>query len=280
VCTCVIFASGNIVLVNEDPEPIVEIVGCIDAGISAASWSPDEEVLAIATHAPSLLLMTREIEPIEEKPFMEDDLKASKHVSVGWGKAETQFRGKHAKAMRDPTVPEKVDQGILSKEDDGSVVISWRGDGEYLAVSSVEKVGNKRAIRCFTREGRLDSVSQPVDGLEAPICWRPSGGLIAGVQRIGSALDIVFFERNGLRHGEFRLDLTFNPQAKVHELQWNCDSSVLAVVFKDRLHFWSTGNYHWYLKQEILIGENGGTKGAVNWHPEQPLNCYIFSPGE
>lgn len=276
-CTCLIFSSGNLVLVNEDPHPVVEIVGCIDAGISAASWSPDEEVLAITTNAPSLLLMTREIEPIEEVFFSEEDLKASKHVSVGWGKAETQFKGKHAKAMRDPTVAEKVDQGLISKEDDRSVAISWRGDGEYLAVSSVEKTEDKRAIRCFTREGRLDSVSQPVDGLEAPICWRPSGSLIAGIQRTDQILETVFFERNGLRHGEFKLNTSSSLDTKVYGLYWNCDSNVLAIVLEDKIQLWSVGNYHWYLKQELPVARTSDRKTTVNWHPEQPLKCFISS---
>lgn len=42
--------------------------------------------------------------------------------------------------------------------------------------------------------------------------------------------DIVFFERNGLRHGEFGLphgDSSGNCVVK--ELDWNCDSSILAV---------------------------------------------------
>ncbi|KAI1045270.1 hypothetical protein LB505_005029 [Fusarium chuoi] len=76
-----------------------------------------------------------------------EDLNASKHVSVGWGKKETQFQGRGAKAMRDPTIPEKVDEGLPSPHEDSATTISWRGDGAYVAINSVQE-GSRR----FTRE--------------------------------------------------------------------------------------------------------------------------------
>ncbi|KAA8908123.1 elongator complex protein-like protein 1 [Sphaerosporella brunnea] len=275
---CVLFASGNIVLVREDPVVEVEILGCIDSGISAAAWSPDEEVLAITTKAPGLLLMTREFEPIIEVPFTSEDLKASQHVSVGWGKAETQFQGKHAKAqgLRDPTVPEKIDSGKLSDQDDGQITITWRGDGAYLAVSVVEN-HERRVIRVYSREGQLDSASEPVDGLESPITWRPVGNLIASVQRRPDRVDIVFFERNGLRHGEFTLktgEKTPSTQLKITSMFWNGDSTVLAICLADRLQLWSMGNYHWYLKQELIL-QSADNKCGFFWHPEKPLKFAI-----
>src|SRR5208282_4816898 len=77
-------------------------------------------------------------------------------VSVGWGRAETQFRGLRAKnAPRDPTLPEKVDQGTLSPHDDNKVRLNWRGDGECLALSCVESSDldspSKRVVRVYTR---------------------------------------------------------------------------------------------------------------------------------
>ena len=40
-------------------ETIIEIVGSIDVGISAALWSIDEETLAIITNENKLLLLSR-----------------------------------------------------------------------------------------------------------------------------------------------------------------------------------------------------------------------------
>lgn len=95
--SCVVFAGGDLVLVREDPqhdEEIIEIVGSVDAGITAAAWAPDEELLAIVTHADTLILMTRNFEPVTDITLTADDLKASKHVSVGWGKRRLNFRAK------------------------------------------------------------------------------------------------------------------------------------------------------------------------------------------
>ncbi|CAZ85562.1 unnamed protein product [Tuber melanosporum] len=250
--TCVIFAAGDIVVVQEDPTPGVnkiEIVGSVDEGITAAAWSPDEEILAIATGASTLLLMTRAFEPIADVILSPNDLNASKHVSVGWGKSETQFKGKRVKAMRDPTVPEKIDEGVLSPHDDNGTRISWRGDGEYLALSSVED-SKRRIIRVYSRDGSLDSISEPVDGLEGPLSWRPAGNLMVGIQRLPERLDVVFFERNGLRHGEFTLRIPPDKisNEKILELLWNHDSSR------------SCGGYH--VAQHNLY---------VKWHSEKPL---------
>ncbi|GJC82611.1 elongator complex protein 1 [Colletotrichum liriopes] len=272
--TCVILEGGDIVTVQEDDagrdgDVQIEIVGSIDAGIAAARWSPDEELLVVVTKEGNAVFMGRTFDPIADVAMTADDLKLSKHVSVGWGKKETQFQGKGAKALRDPTIPEKVDEGLPSVNEDGSAVVSWRGDGAYVAVNSVAG-GARRVVRVFSREGVLDSVSEPVDHLEGGLSWRPSGNLIAGIQRLEDRTDVVFFERNGLRHGQFTLRCADGPLS-AHEkigLEWNSDSTVLAVILSDRIQLWTTGNYHWYLKQEVPLTS---ASAGLAWHPEKPL---------
>lgn len=275
--TCLVLAGGDIIVVREDPQPgegQIEIMGSVDAGITAARWSPDEELLAITTKEDTVIWMSRSFDGVTDTTMTKEDLKASNHVSVGWGKKETQFQGRGAKALRDPTMPEKIDEGVLSSNDDSSVTISWRGDGAYLAISTIESA-SRRIIRVYSREGELDSVSEPVDGLEGALSWRPSGNLIAGIQRLEERIDVVFFERNGLRHGEFSLRLTQEQRQRPNQnikLAWNSDSTVLAVAMEDCTQLWTMGNYHWYLKQEIrnhhapLLSTN-----PVAWHPEKPL---------
>ena len=273
---CLVLAGGDIIVVREEPLPDedrIEIVGSVDAGITAAVWSPDEELLAITTKVDTVVFMSRTFEGITDVTMTSEDLEASNHVSVGWGKKETQFKGKGAKALHDPTMPEKVDEGILSTNDNSCVNISWRGDGAYLAVSTIE-AGTRRLIRVYSREGSLDSVSEPVDGLEGALSWRPAGNLIAGVQRLDDHVDVVFFERNGLRHGQFSLRLTAE-QMHLHGqhigLSWNSDSTVLAVILDDSIQLWTMGNYHWYLKQEL---KNDHVQTLI-WHPEEPLRLII-----
>ncbi|EEP80749.1 conserved hypothetical protein [Uncinocarpus reesii 1704] len=277
--TCLVLEGGDIIIVREAPQPgedKIEIVGSVDVGITAAAWAPDEELLAITTRSNTLLYMTRDFDSIASIAFSGDDLKISKHVSVGWGKKETQFQGKRAKALRDPTMPEKVDEGVLSDLDDGKTCISWRGDGAFVAVNSIEP-GSRRVIRVYSREGVLDSVSEPVDGLEGALSWRPSGNLVAGIQRLEDRIDVAFFERNGLRHGQFTLRLEKEDRdtwASSIDLAWNLDSTVLAVLFRDRIQLWTMGNYHYYLKQEVPLSfETNQTEllRTFRWHHEKPI---------
>ena len=270
---CLVLAGGDIIVVRENAsadQEKIEIVGSVDAGISAAVWAPGEEILAIVTRADSLILMSKTFEPLNERWLSPDDLKTSKQVSVGWGKKETQFQGKRARALRDPTIPEVVDEGTLSSFDDGRVTICWRGDGAFLATNNLT-AEYRRVIRVFSREAALESVSEPVDGLEGALSWKSSGEVIAGIQRLQDRIDVVFFERNGLRHGEFTLRLSEEEMqtfGSFISLSWNTDSTVLAVSFRDRIQFWTMGNYHYYLKQEVLLGSSDPARRPIGpkWH--------------
>ncbi|KAK8130222.1 IKI3 family protein [Apiospora kogelbergensis] len=280
--TILVLEGGDIVLVRESDSPQdgvhIEIMGSIDEGITAAKWSPDEELLAIATKARTVVFMSRNFEGITDATMTLDDLKLSKQVSVGWGKKETQFQGKGAKALRDPTIPEKVDEGALSFRDDARTTISWRGDGAYVAVNSIEP-DTRRVIRVYSREGVLDSVSEAVDGMEGALSWRPAGNLLASVQRKEGGIDVIFFERNGLRHGEFSLRAPEGRDISGDQvgLEWNSDSTVLAVTLNDRIQLWTTGNYHWYLKQEIMSNK---LPTCLTWHPEKSLRLAMAIPSQ
>ena len=284
---CLVLAGGDLIVVREEPqagEEKIEIVGSVDAGISAAAWSPDEELLAITTRASTLLYMTRDFENVADVTLTSDDLKASNHVSVGWGKKETQFKGKKARALRDPTVPETVDEGVLHTKDAKETTISWRGDGAYIATNSIES-DSRRVVRVFSREGVLDSVSEPVDGLVGALSWRPAGNLLAGLQHLDDCVRVIFFERNGLRHGQFDLRLNkdeLNTWGSQISLDWNIDSSVLAVRYNDRVQLWTMGNYHYYLKQEVFLYSKEVCAQPVSWkwHPEKPLHFTLHGQGK
>lgn len=311
-----VFEGGDIITATYDPSQpdpdttMVEIVGSIDVGLLASSWSPDEETLAILTKENNLLLLSRLFEPLNEKQLNPDDIKItdSKHVSVGWGKKETQFKGKGAKALerekealrhagldlkedsplRDPTVAQ-LEKGTISEFDNKAVFISWRGDCEYFAITTIEPVlvedtqelYDRRVIRVFSREGELDSVSEAVDGLEHNLSWKPQGSLIASTQRHidedgDETLDLVFYERNGLRHGEFNTRL--NPfEESIQGLAWSSNSEVLAFQLLDRVQLWVSKNYHWYLKQEIYVTDSDPSNEVsfIKFHPEKPLHLMI-----
>lgn len=113
-----------------------------------------------------------------------------------------------------------------------------------LSPESANGGRRRRELRVYDREGGLQSTSEPVAGLEHVLSWRPSGNLIASTQRFGfegggagkeSRHDIVFFERNGLKHGDFGLRIAGAKKEgnswgyKVREVSWSSDSNVLLV---------------------------------------------------
>ncbi|KAI9658531.1 MAG: hypothetical protein M1829_006757 [Trizodia sp. TS-e1964] len=283
--SCLVMAGGDIIRVLDNALPgedKIEITGSVDVGIAAAVWSPDEELLLILTEANTILYMTREFENTMSVEIAAVDLTLPMQVSVGWGKKETQFKGKRAKALRDPTIPENIDRGALSPFDQGKASISWRGDGAFVAVSTIE-ANIRRVIRVYSREGALDSVSEPLDGLEGSLSWRPAGNLMAGIKRQENRLEVIFFERNGLRHGQFDLRLLPEQieQNKDIGLWWNADSTVLAVRLQDKIQFWTMGNYHYYLKYEYYFsGAQYFDATSFIWHREKALKGVIFNREE
>lgn len=91
--------------------------------------------------------------------------------------------------------------------------------------------------------------------------------------------DIIFFERNGLRHGEF----TLRDNHEVLEVQWNADSDTLAILMLDKeknasvVQLWTAKNYHWYLKQEY----NYQTRVAdIKWDAERGLVLHVTTVGK
>lgn len=306
-----VFEQGDVIIakynvtVNGDFESTIEIVGSFDSGISAAEWSYDEESLCIVTADDNIVLLSRQFEPISEIRLDKEDLKVSKCVNVGWGKKETQFRGQGTRAMerealkslkasgligeelRDPTMPYTIDSGHITMMDNKGAEISWRGDCEYFAVSTVDTVNDpnnpeetieRRVLRVYNRDGILDSVSEPVDGMEQNIAWKPQGSLIACVQRnirvIGEeSLDLIFFERNGLRHGSFGTRLS--PNEPIKSISWNSSSEILSIILHNRIQLWTSKNYHWFLKQEIYADKITFAK----WHPEKELTL-IYGDGD
>ena len=68
-----------------------------------------------------------------------------------------------------------------------------------------------RVIRVFNRDGQLQYTSETVAQLEQSLSWKSSGasGLITSTISMmqQNRQQVAFFEKNGLRHGEF--DITF-----------------------------------------------------------------------
>lgn len=144
-------------------------------------------------------------------------------INVGWGSKQTQFHGSLGKQAAQASTPKLP---LSSPSDHGLPQISWRGDGTYFCISSLDPYSassskhgsSRRQVRVYSRSPiALSATSEPIYGLEAPISWRPAGNLIATIQGFGweggaegegedrARRDVIFLERNGLQHGDFRL---------------------------------------------------------------------------
>lgn len=102
--------------------------------------------------------------------------------------------------------------------------------------------------------------SEKQQGLEANLSWRPSGNVIATTQTLKDKYVVSFFEKNGLKHGEFKINVS--PTLKVEDIAWSNDSEILTLQCKDtatnnqQLLLYTTGNYHWYLKQILKFNSH------------------------
>ncbi|KAL0073450.1 IKI3 family-domain-containing protein [Phycomyces blakesleeanus] len=283
---CLSTRQGDIMLISkerfEKGEEAVENVGTVDAGINAMTWSPDQDLVVLVTGEKNVLEMTQDFDTITEYPLHVEEEGEGVQQSVGWGKKETQFHGSAGKEA----AQQKVDTSkfTVSEDDDCKPRISWRGDGSLFTISDMDPLKDARVIRIYNREGVLQNTSEPVDRLEHVLDWRPSGNLIVSSQRLPHRHDIVFLEKNGLRHGEFSLRET--GKHRVLEVSWNADSTVLAVwieaesastgKMQKTVQFWTSSNYYWYMKQHIVLSEGADIVG-FKWDVESPLKAYIMS---
>ncbi|RLW00037.1 hypothetical protein DV515_00009225 [Chloebia gouldiae] len=282
---CVATAAGDILLCNLSTEQ-VECVGSVDSGLSVMSWSPDQELVLLATGQQTLIMMTRDFEPITEKQIHQDEFGEGKFVALGWGKKETQFHGSEGKQAAHRKQTEVLP---ASAWDDGKPRVTWRGDGQFVAVSAVCPETGARKVRVWSRELVLQSTSEPISGLEQALSWKPSGNLIASTQEKPNRHDVVFLEKNGLLHGEFTLPFQ-KGQVKVKEMLWNADSTILAIWLEDLkvensnpktyVQLWTTGNYHWYLKQSLHFSSlEENQLVSLLWDRENLYRLHILCQG-
>lgn len=282
---CLATASGDVILCNLSTLQL-ECVGSVASGIAVMSWSPDQELVLLATGQQTLIMMTKDFEPIMEHQIHQDDFGENKFITVGWGRKETQFHGSEG---RPAAFQVQMIESALPW-DDQKPQITWRGDGQFFAVSVVCPETGARKVRVWNREFALQSTSEPVAGLGPALAWKPSGSLIASTQDKPNQQDVVFFEKNGLLHGQFMLPF-LKDEVKVNYLLWNADSTVLAVwsedlpreensTLKTYVQLWTVGNYHWYLKQSLIFSASGKSKiVSLMWDPVAPYRLHVLCQG-
>lgn len=281
---CIITEQGNVLLWYVTEQSLVS-VGDVESGLTGAAWSPDQEVLVLTTGEDKLILMTQEFDSLNETTLHPEQFGEAEFVNVGWGKKETQFHGSEGKVAAQKKIEQNVQPAF--EWDEGKTYISWRGDGQYFTTSTVHPLTGARQLRVWSRDAVLHSTGENVPGLEKSLSWKPSGSLIASSQVKPNKHDVIFFELNGLRHGEFTLPFAVG-QVQVKGIYWNVDSSVLLVWCEDLkldegnpqsyVQLWTVNNYHWYLKQSLHFDINTEKKVvSVMWDAEHAYVLHVVT---
>ena len=236
-----------------DDDDACDVVGEIPQGVVAFAWCPDGEVCAALTRDARVLVMTKDFYPLFESRADDDDDDETTTLANG--------------------------------------SISWRGDGRYFACSSTHARTNETTIKVWERERvvvesacetRTATSGTPATLAGAgrrgspPLAWQPRGALIAAAGQIeGEDSDcVVFYERNGLRRGEFTLPRG-DVGAEITSLAWSADSACLSVAVRyggedgDRaVQIWTRSNMHWYMKHETRYDASEG-EARAEWDAER-----------
>ncbi|TMW64229.1 hypothetical protein Poli38472_012851 [Pythium oligandrum] len=236
-----------------------EEIGSMDRGIVGMAWSSNQEALAVVTGVGTLLVMNTAWEVLQET---------------------------HLQAVLSSDV-------TLALEQKPQVNIHWREDGQYIALNLPTQVQGKadapivQKVVVLTNELGLHALGRLEDGraiphLGASLDWCPNHSLIASHETRKDQLWIVFFERNGLRHGEFALPSEYRSSStRVRGLQWNTKSDILAVHLESdttsRLLLWTRNNYHWYLKQEVAFELRHKRLEAFAWDEERANLLHLLT---
>ena len=226
----------------------------MDSGITTMAWSPDFEVVVLGTNKGTLIAMTKDWEVL------------------------TEIQPTHTVRA-----------------------VTWRGDGAFFASCGSTQGGTAELVvwerNCALHSRATLGSGEQMNVGEGMISWRPAGQLIAALSPPSSSSPapalsppipaspspvpasqrVIFFERNGLRHGEFALRGTM-PHGRVTQLGWSCDSETLAALVDGTIQLWNSSNYHWSLKREALYASKAqGEVLAFEWDPEDPHCIRAFT---
>lgn len=206
------------------------------------AWNPTKELLAVVHENGQVVTYTVDFNRMDCTSL---DSAVPDSVYVGWGSADTQFRGSEGKLKKQL----QVEQQQKSIEDK-IARITWRGNGEMFAVN-YWKDGGRRTFKVFQQNCKALYECVEVS-LDCVIAWRPEGNMIANSMLLqDDAYGICIFEKNGYKR--FDLPLVYN-NCQVNDLKWSHRGEILAVLQENNLiSLYTTSNYKWFLKQHLIF---------------------------
>lgn len=171
---------------------------------------------------------------------------------------------------------------ITWKADSRIFAINYRINGGFKCITRDINMniikGPARACKDNVVDKNVFSVSErPMRNMRLPVAMMPSGSLIAGFQITQNGNEetkheIIFWEKNGLRHGQielprFKSNSTSDSKGHlpiVYKVEFNSDSTFLACLIdfdgdrttdesipERQIIILHRSNYHWFIKRSI-----------------------------
>ena len=323
-------------ILTKDMAP--ECVGRVAQGLRAMRWNPDGELLVLATWAGTLILMTKEFRVLAEAPvgggggdgvaslsWRGDGQFLASLVAVRGG--EPQLRVWEREDLTFHATGESLRPARISAGDprgncpSGDTFESSSSQEEKLTLPHAPPLawqprGALVAVACAPQRAREDSdvdSTSASDALDegARVSRRDAKNESSKNDKKrppplpATEAEIVFFERNGLRRGSFRLPAR-GAGVEVTSLAWSCDSERLAVCVADpeaavfekksrsgsgedssddfrgdfgaATQIWRRGNGKWYLSREVRFSTREGPKVYCAWDLSNPDVLRIATP--
>lgn len=240
--------TNELVYYSLDSEDIRRIP--LEETISCTSWNSTQETLAVVFENSAVATYNIDYESGTVRLLAKSDLSANvpQTVYVGWGSANTQFRGSEGKNKQNAPVDVKP---VCDK----TPRISWRGNGQMFAVNY--SVNDTRTFKVFEDPCTPIFECEGVAGLQSAIAWRPEGNMIAVPVCVNDRYSVVIFEKNGYKRFEFTLAYA---NYEVLDLKWSPEGEILSVHQRNEagehsLSLYTTSNYKWYLKQHLQFSK-------------------------
>ncbi|KAI1724817.1 IKI3 family domain-containing protein [Ditylenchus destructor] len=277
---CMVLSSGTIAVCDENGK--VESVACIPGPVKCGAWSPDLQLLILATDD-MIYSVSRDFEIVSEEKLRPTEAGKDQLLTVGWGSRETQFQGSAGRKNREKVDINKVPTPVT--DDDSrtrEIMISWRADAQFFTVSSVDDIQFSdqgiipcRQLRVWSRDLEFMSLCEFLAGEER----QNLENLIATTRLLNGKRSVWFFERNGQYRGNFLLSGSKeNEIVEVKSLAWNMDSTILAICLRkdnvDQVQLWTVSNFTWMEKLQYDL--HSQLISAI-WDTECPRKLHILT---
>uniref|UniRef100_A0A8C7HHX8 Elongator complex protein 1 n=1 Tax=Oncorhynchus kisutch TaxID=8019 RepID=A0A8C7HHX8_ONCKI len=247
---CVATATGDVILYNLNTNQL-ECVGSVDSGLSAMSWSPDQELVTLTTGQDTIIMMTKNFEPITEVGIHQDDF--------GEGARKVRVWNRECVLQSTSETVNGLEQSLC-----------WKPSGSLIAAT--QRHPNKHSVVFMEKNGLLHGDFTLPFGKEQvkvkELLWNSDSTVLAvwledmTPGEGGQVNTYIQLWTVGNYHWYLKQNLYFgsNPQRAPAYVSWDPERPL-------RLHLvtrgWVSLNYDWGWSTDRSHGEDGHDNANV-----------------